>query len=277
MLEFLLGYLIFCVIANHLLFHVILIFPRPHPRPYKVLKQSDVILGNHTSFTAEYLCNSYKPIIRQSVSLRGPQPYDMWCEVIDPENNPFIDIFYRVRWLNENHPNRFLDIIYQIFRTFYFGSRQDLEFILLRIDRTTERISSIKFETDRSLDPDHSSPEHVVAQLTVNANVPSKYDCVVAGVKSDPITLSFIDNHPIIEVLTWNHVFMAGYLSSTFNEYDIPVTFLTEKQYKRYRFDRRSWVDYGVKINKKLPLRNAGWFTAICLIGSIILGFIFLL
>ena len=273
MLELLIGYLIVCLVANYILFHFLLLFPRSFPRPYKVLNPSDTIQLNEKHLTAEAISNSFKPIIRQSISLRGPQPYDIWCEVIDTENNPYFDIFYRVHWLNENHPNRFLDIMYQIFRTFYFGSRQDMEYILLRINRSTKKIITIKFETDRNLKPDHSSPEHIVVQLSAINDSQNKYESMVDGVQSQLIELSFVDQHPIIEVLTWNHVFMVGYLSDKYTEYELPLKFMSEKQYKRYRFDRRSWINYGLKINKKMPLQRAFVITIITLFGSIIIGF----
>lgn len=271
MIEFLIGELVFCLIGSYVLFHVILLFPRSFSRPYKVLDPTDTFEFNQKSITAGTLSNTFKPIIRQSFSLRGPQPYDIWYEVIEPENELFIDVLYRVRWLNENHPNKFLDIIYQVFRTFYFGSRQDLEFILIRINRSSEKISTIKFETDRSLDPDHASPEHIIAQLSVIKDSLNRYESSVEDVIPQSIELTFTDKHPVIEVLTWNHVFMVGYLSKKFNEYDLPITFVTEKQYKKYRLDRRSWVDYGRKINKKMPLQIASLIASITLLGSFLI------
>lgn len=270
MVVFLIEFILLGFLFSYFFFHMLLLFPRPIPRPYKILNPTDIIEVHRESLTVAEFCNEFKPIIRQSTSLRGPKPKDLWYEVIDTDNNQFVDIFFRVRWMNENHPNFFFDILYQLFRKFYFGSHEDLEYVLIRIDRTTGKNINIKFETDRSLNPDHFFPEHIVANLSCINNSDHQYKVIIDDVLNTKCILNFKDNHPIIEVLTWNHVFVHEYRSKTFNEFDLPIKFVTEKDYKKYRFDRRSWVDYGSIINKKLPLQRAFTITTILLLVLIL-------
>ena len=240
-----------------------LIFPLAKKREYLVLGINENVVVAGEKMSVINLTEVYKPIILQEKNLRGPIPTHMYFEVIS-DNDNYLNLIYRVVWNDEIHPKFIINILYKIFRKFYFGSKIDIEIILLKIDKSSEEIIEIKYESDSSNDPNVFKSDH--ALVVYKKTDESRYTQYLNGKKikeTEIFTQNSIEGKKqlILPVLTWNHVFCSniGKLTieqeeSEYKEYNLPVSPLTDKIFKRYRFDRRSWIDYGCSINKKLPL-----------------------
>lgn len=237
------------------------LFPLAKRRNYSIIDCNQNIVIKNKKLKIKDIINDYKPLILQKKNLRGPKPSNLFYEVID-NNKDYLSIIYRVVWPDEIHPNVILNFIYKIFRIFYFGSKKDIEIILIHVNKLTGNIVELKYESDSTMDPDVFKSDHRLVSFN----------------KSDLESLE-IKAQILIPVLTWNHVFDSKLRKEKsenillgYDLYNLPVYSLTNKLYKKFRFDRRSWIEYGSKINKKLPI-IVGICVGIinCLLSSFIL------
>ncbi len=192
------------------------------------------------SISKKKLAEEFKPIIKQSRSLKSPLPTEIWYEIV-PIDSKYTIINYRVKWPSEIHPNPVVDTLYRIFRTFYYGSSEDIEIIQLVIDLEQGKAMQIRLETDSSNDPDVFISDHV--KVTLKRRHGNSFEIWNRKTKIGETTIIFQKKRPIIEVLTWNHVFAVKYSNQQHDLHDLPLRPLTDYLYRRYRLDRRSHFD----------------------------------
>jgi hypothetical protein len=252
-------------------FYFALLIPFAKDRNYEVLERNSKILLKGKQSSIDEISGLYKPIVIQTLSLRGPEPSKAFYEVT-PYQEPYLYVIYRFVWPDEIHPNLFLHWFYKIMRIFYYGSFQDMEIIQIKVNMVTAEIEEIKYETDSSNNPDVFKSDHANAKL---AKIPHKkniYQVYLNKEYIDDIEIIFQENQPLIPVLTWNHVFAIKKRDEKYKQYDLPITPLSNEEFKKYRFDRRSWLDFGVIVNKGLPLQiGIILFTIIAIITSLVL------
>ncbi|MHA1214758.1 MAG: hypothetical protein ACTSR2_06825 [Candidatus Hodarchaeales archaeon] len=233
-----------------------LLFPKAKNRNYRILAPFETVEFKQSQWRIIDLCESYKPIVTQPTTLRGPLPVEMFYEFIPPENG-FFYIIYRVLWPDEVHPNLLVHWLYKIFRRFYYGSVKDIEIIQLKINQNTGVIEEVKFETDSSLDPEVGNSDHAVVEMKKIPGLRCIYHLSVNGESQGDIFIQKEGNRIKIPVLTWNHVFLVFHEQNT--EYiefrDLELSVLTDEMFTRYRFDRRSWLDFGIPVKKTFPLK----------------------
>ncbi len=173
----------------------------------------------------------------------------MFYEVVK-NNDMHLTIIYRVVWPDEVHPNPIIHFIYKAFRIFYYGSYQDMELIVLKIERKTGQIAIIKYETDSSANPDVFISDHtkVTFKRRFTERKENIFSIHLNGKYSGETELSFKRTHPKIPVLTWNHVFAIKKRDNEeYKVFDLPLALLTEYYYQKFRFDRRSCIDFCAK------------------------------
>ncbi|MHA1974943.1 MAG: hypothetical protein ACTSW1_18260 [Candidatus Hodarchaeales archaeon] len=260
-----------------ILFLLGLLFPKARNRNYKILATNDSIKFKQSYWRVVDLCELYKPIIAQSTTLRGPLPSEMFYEFIPPESG-FFYIIYRVLWPDEVHPNIIIHWLYKIFRRFYYGSVRDIEIIQLKINQDTGTIEEIKFETDSSLDPEIGHSDHATVEMRKITGLRCIYHLSVNGESQGDIFLQKEDNRIKIPVLTWNHVFLAFHEHNIdYMEFrDLRLSLLSDEMFTRYRFDRRSWLDFGTPVQKGFPLKIGKYLSfSFSIVSVFVLFFIF--
>ncbi len=190
------------------------------------------------------IATRFAPIIKQSRSLRGPPPTETWYEVM-PVGPNRVRVNYRVKWPAEIHPHRVVDVLYRAFRRFYYGSSEDIEIIQMLIDLKAMKVVQIKIETDSSNDPDVFISDH--AKVTLQRTHDDIFEIKKGKKIIGKTKITFRQKHPIIEVLTWNHVFALKYSNEPSTYHHLPLRPLTDNLYQRYRLDRRSHFDVSDK------------------------------
>lgn len=236
-------------------FYFGLLLPLAKKRDYNTLSSTSNLSLSGEDISAEELVRLYKPIILQTRSLRGPEPTKVFYELIPPFES-YLHVIYRIVWPDEKHPNLIIHWLYRIFRRFYFGSIKDIEIVQLKINLKTGEIEEIKYETDSSNDPDVFRSDHAVAKLVKNSGTEKSYKSYLNEKQMQDIQIDFKEKKPCIPVLTWNHVFtFTPPREEPYLEYDLPIEELPKEFFRKYRFDRRSCLDFGINVDKSLPLK----------------------
>jgi len=252
-------------------FYFALLIPLAKERQYRILSKNSQLTLAKKQLLIEDIVKLFKPIILQSISLRGPEPIEAFYEVICSQE-PYIYVIYRFVWPDEIHPNLLLHFFYKIFRIFYFGSFKDIELIQVKINLETTEIEEIKYETDSSNNPDVIQSDHAEVKLAKILGKNNYYQVYLNEVATEEMEIIFQERRPLIPVLSWNHVFALVKRNEEYRKFDLPVTPLSGKKFKKYRFDRRSGLDFSSTIDKTFPLKiGLATFVITALISSLLL------
>ena len=246
-----------------------------YKRTYESITFNESINFNSSSIQCKNLLEIYKPIVYQENTLRGPKPQKIYAECIRGSSINTIVLVYRIYWKTEEHPRKIFDKLYILFRSAFYGSKADIEFIQLRLN-ANQKLIEIKFESDPSNDPDVLSPQHLLASFTLE---------VVPGIDSisELNELSWIltynnkryqekklifekignnspATHLAIRVFTWNHIYALTQDFTGCQSFDLPLEELTESIYQNLKMSRRSCADYCRTINRKKSILQAIFF-----------------
>lgn len=216
LLTFLIGYTLGLSFMGH------------NRRSYYHLRLQDKINND----TIEQLATRFKPIIFQKDE-HAPTPYKIAYEIIEKPSK--IILIYRIFWKNEILPNRFLHYLYAFFRFFYYGSIEDIEFLEIILNKDNLTIEEIHFETLKE-NSDPRIPFHEYVSLV------KSQDNFVYKTESSTrqIDFPFIVNQQIqLQVASWNHLLMIS-KSLEGKKYDLPLEYLYDNVYQRYKMCRRS-------------------------------------
>lgn len=205
-------------------------------RSYNVLSYDEVIYFKDDKIKVEDIAKEYQPILYQLKSLRGYEPEKTLYEII--EKTEKIIINYYNFWKNEIHPNLIIHYLYSFFRFIYYGSCADIEFVQVVINRRTGEILEVNAESDSHNNPDTFFSDHIKFKIKQKEN--NVYELFLDNKFIKNVFLPKDGNRMKILVITWNHVygFYEGQESYEFKE--IPLVYLTEKLYAKYRMKRRS-------------------------------------
>ena len=227
-------------------------------RSYNWIPFYESIELNSTNILSKDLLEQYKPIIYQDDKLRGPKPQKIYAECI--KDRTMIVLVYRVYWETEQYPYLLLNRLYTLFRSVFYGSKADIEFVQVRLN-TDQKILEIKFESDPSNNPDVLVPQHLLTSFTPDNDSKEKDSC-----KLNTITWALVYNderymkktlrfekignnssvtHVAMRVFTWNHLYSIKQDFSRCQSFDLPLEDLTESIYRKLKMTRRSWADFG--------------------------------
>lgn len=225
-------------------------------RAYKSLLPSESLNIAGQTTTIDSFAQLYKP--EMFLRPNTPTPPLKWIWYEATPNDTTIDFTYYFAWENEINPNKTIHNLYSIFRAAYYGyPLYDIEYFQVNIDKSTGLIKRLRFETSKSDDYFPTIVEHIIIAInrTQNGNY-IKYKINDSGENlssQEPIDLICEDKRVKAGVQTWNH--LTRLLdSNVVSEYsllqDMPLKFLTDSDYKRYKFVRKSHGDHKTKENK---------------------------
>ncbi|MEQ9716416.1 MAG: hypothetical protein ACTSSP_08175 [Candidatus Asgardarchaeia archaeon] len=177
-----------------------------------------VVDSNYSDMTFAN-ASKYSPII---FTEPGDKPIKISYLYKDKDNM----LTYYIFWKDEYHPDHVIDSLYRFFRTFYFGSSVDIERIKIRFyENNTPEL--LIFETVN---------HEVVELLIINKTY--------AQFKNGSIVKCLRDYHPILYIVTWNHMFglkpISGksYIENNFTN----IEKLTLEEYVAFKMFRRSRI-----------------------------------
>ena len=216
--------------------------PTDQPRIPPLALQTRIVLEGK-NWTVEELASRYKPIIRQRSTSRD-KPVRMTYEFLD-ETLQFV-VKYYVIWSDEVHPVPIVDVIYRLFRNFYYGSSSDIERIEIVVDKTSGKVSKVLFETEP---PKASSvfPSHARATLS---RTNQKYTLSIDDTAAMEVNPWFRDRRIELLVASWNHEFAVSFSPSGTAAYDPPMKLLGDHEYATFRYATRTTGNLGTTCQK---------------------------
>ncbi|MCX6227036.1 MAG: hypothetical protein NTV01_20195 [Bacteroidia bacterium] len=254
-LKIFVNILLFCLI---LLLSVLIAsyFTGRDKRSYKTFLPSDTLNIGGEIFTIENLAQQYKPEMYLRPSTPTPKLEWIWYEATP--NDSTIDLNYHFAWENEINPNKTIHYLYSIFRAAYYGyPLYDIEYFQINVNKSTGLVQRIRFETSNS---DYYFPpvvEHIIIAIDKDENgnyYKTKISSTGEKISSGELIDVVFDNRRIkAGVQTWNH--LSRLLDkNVISEYsllqDMPLKFLSESDYKNYKFVRKSQGDPKTKENR---------------------------
>lgn len=220
-------------------------------RRYFVYAPEDSVQLAGQSLSIRRIAEEYQPRMYVRASTPSPKLLWVWYEAVPTTSG--IELIYYHAWENEVHPHTLIHSLYSIFRAAYYGyPLYDIEYFQMSIDRDAGAISALRFETSRREDFYQWAPRHVTARWTLNDD--GTYRVVQSSGREADVeriqsaNLMRDGNRIRIGAQTWNH--LTRVLDETDAEYgraiDAPLRFLSDGQYRRHKFARRSRGDYGL-------------------------------
>jgi hypothetical protein len=207
-------------------------------RNYSVLQPDAVVNGQKIIDILE----KYKPIIYQTENIKIEVEYFLY-EFVEQEDK--LVLLYRPLWRDEIHPNKVIHHLYKYFREIYYGSVKDIEFIEIFVDKKTGDILSFSFET---LTPG----THLRKPGHEFTNIVKKGDKFYNQTKNDElVSAPFEGSRCVLQVKTWNHLLCINE-NPEGKKFDLPLKYLTNWQYRKYAFSRRSSGFIKTPLNKNV-------------------------
>jgi len=246
-------------------------------RDYQVLDPDQTVDIEQKKMLVSQLAELYKPRMFINSATPSPPLLWVWYEAIANENR--YDIVYYHVWENEINPNRIIHYYYSLFRAFYFGyPLYDIEYFQVKINRNDGTIQGLRFETSPSDEYYQLIPDHIIVLINKIDSV--KYREQRMSTKGnilsekDDVNLQLEDTHVMVAAQTWNHVHCLRSNEKYDLYLDAPLKILTEEDYQKYKFSRKSQGDYRTrqKFGSKL-IGNLSRFYFLIIPASILLLF----
>lgn len=180
-------------------------------RAYATLAAGETVLVGGRQVSAEGLAESCSP--QMHLHSETPSPPLLWTfyEVVPDPGGGFVDVVYYFVWENEINPNPAIHRLYSLFRAAYYGYPvYDIEYLQVRIESDSRRISDILFETATTSNYFETVKEHIVARYA--AGQKGRFDETMTDQAGAPLShregveLFFEDHHVKVVALTWNHL-----------------------------------------------------------------------
>lgn len=254
-LKIFINILLFCFI---LLLSVLIAsyFTGRDKRSYKTFLPSDTLSISRKTFTIENLIQQYKPEMYLRPSTPTPKLEWIWYEATP--NNSTIDLTYHFVWENEINPNKTIHNLYSIFRAAYYGySLYDIEYFQVNVNKSNGLVQRLRFETSKSDDYFPTVVKHIIVAIDKDENG-NYYKTKISATgeiisPKELIDVEFDNQRVKAGVQTWNH--LTRLLDkNVISEYsllqDMPLKFLSDSDYKSYKFVRKSQGDHKTKENK---------------------------
>jgi hypothetical protein len=220
-------------------------------RAYHIIDLDEIVIIKGDEFDVKQLAERYVPNVFIQKNYETPPLLWVWYEVIEVEKS--YDIQYYFVWENEIHPNAILHNLYSFFRGIYYGiPLYDVEYWQVSVDKETGDINKMRFETSPGDDYNVTISKHWISEYYRQND--GFYENVVID-KDDNVEISrnccqeikFKSTHPEIISQTWNHLtrLLTPEDGDDLHEFvDINLKELTEQDYQRHKFVRKSQGDH---------------------------------
>lgn len=198
--------------------------------------EEDIVITGSKMSILEAM-KAYRPIFYLHNDLNDIQPEQLLCDAIHSGDSLIFN--YYLKWPDERHPIYPIHVIYRMYRSYYYGSPADIEYIQLSVNLQNGVITSLAFERDPNKNPFVIIPKHekVTAQRTSAA---AQFHVYIAGDRVVPRNFDFDGGKRLkILVSTWNHTY-DFYNGKGILLKDVPLIPMSDELYDKYYMDRRS-------------------------------------
>ncbi len=216
-------------------------------RNYTVLPENALIKINGEEKKLVEFVKKYLPHIYLNQNYESPDLLFINYEVIEKEHIYILRL--HLEWEDEFVPNNFLDFLYRIIRRIIYGpSNNDIEFLQLNIDKNSEKINQILFETKEEKKNYHSNQQtHLIVDIKKENEIFIKS---IHRKKNREIILQenlgfSISNHIHLESVTWNHLMeIIEQPHSELQLLNYEIQYLDDESYRKKRYAKRSQADF---------------------------------
>jgi len=205
-------------------------------RDYLVLRPDGEIELAGNRLTPYEAAEKYLPVLYLHQNLDYMRPERILFETVDAGDRFLFN--YYVHWRDEIHPFPPVHHIYRIFRSAYYGSAKDIEYVQAGVSRDDGSVSRFAFERDPSGHSDSFAPRHDTI-LCERPRGTGEFTVRVNGRENDKRDIEFRDGRPTILVATWNHIY-DFYDGEGILMDDPPLEPLYSRLYRRLFMSRRS-------------------------------------
>jgi len=213
-------------------------------RPCAVPPDTTLTVGGRT-WSARQLAMTYRPVFLLARTHTTPPLLQVGYEVI-PEPGHVMLLFYPV-WADEQHPQPFLHATYAAYRRLRYGSVRDIEFVQLRLDRTTGALTELLFETAPGTPFSAAVVEHSRLRLIRDrAGLYAGHLTTPDGEERRRAPMALPTRGPRLRLLvqTWNHLQrLPEPREQDLRPLEAALVPITLDFYKAFRLHRRSQGD----------------------------------
>lgn len=229
------SFVFFLVMTGHL------------PRSYKVFDPNRQIEISGVFLTVEEVAKRYKPHFYMRSDTFSPPALMLWWHAIDDQENRSLVLIYHVLWEDEIHPNPIIHNIYRLYRALYYGIPvRDIEYVQINISYEDGSIRRVRYEGTFSDDYYAPIHKHKMVLITSDGNNATEYMLQNDGSVQLSRKIPPPEKPLCFGVVSWSHQFVL--LNSNKSSYDskisIPLKFLSDEEYQKYKFARRSQGDF---------------------------------
>lgn len=217
-------------------------------RAYQVISPDEFVVIQDQKISVQSLAESYQPLMHLRNSTPSPPLLWVYYEAVAAEKT--IDLVYYYVWENEVNPEPGIDKAYWLFRAAYFGYPvRDIEFLQVKVDRQTGEVAELFFETSPG------DNFFVTFSLHIRARYLRQPDGSYLEIRADRsdaelsrqagVEVLFNDQRALVLAQTWNHLTRLLFSDDQdVSPVDAPLKYLTEPEYRAYKFCRKSQGDY---------------------------------
>jgi hypothetical protein len=215
-------------------------------RSYSILDHHAPVVVAGRPITLEGLAASFQPQLFQEHGCYSPPPLKMWWEAIDSAGA--IALVYHPVWQDERHPVTILHWVYYIYRAIVYGIPvRDIEYIQINIRRSDSLIQRIRYEGNTALSCNEWYGKHTFITINRQGSQYVKTTTVNNSSNAQAVQIDYPTLN--LRIATWSHQFDLIENENKKGLYAIqmPLEYLTEEKYRKYKLARRSQGDFATK------------------------------
>ncbi len=222
-------------------------------RAYPTLPPDSTLTLAGQTVSVRDLAERYQPALFLRAGTESPPLLWVWYEAVANVEAGTVSLVYYHAWQGEINPNPVVDVLYAGFRALYYGyPLYDIEYQQVDVALADGAIQRVRFETGAADDFYAVVSEHRVVTLTrlpsgrYRQEVGDRAGQILAA--ESEVDVEAADGRLRLGVQTWNH--MSVLLSQSPDPaYPkavpvAPLRALTDEDYARYRFARKSQGDH---------------------------------
>lgn len=231
-------------------------------RAYPTLPPDSTLTLAGETVSVRELAARYQPALFLRAGTQSPPLLWVWYEAVANAEAGTVSLVYYHAWQGEINPNPVVDVLYAGFRSLYYGyPLYDIEYQQVDVALADGAIQRVRFETGAADDFYTVVSEHRVVTLErlpsgrYRQELSDRAGNLLAA--TPEVEVSPVDGRLRLGVQTWNHmsVLLHQAPDPAYPE-AVPAASLralTDEEYARYRFARKSQGDHRTVENPLAP------------------------
>lgn len=237
-------------------------------RSYEVLKPDEKVKIANDWLTLTDVALKYQPQFYMRPDATSPNVLMLWWHAVDDRTSNTLALIYHVTWEDEILPNPLLHQLYRIYRAIYYGMPvRDIEYVQINISYIDGTIQRVRYEGTFADNYDSLISEHKIIKIISHKDGVLEYSYRVDG---SIVSIREIDSLEVplrFGVASWSHQFVLLDPEDILytQKLEMPLVYLDDDNYRRYKFARKSQGDYVT--HESSLVRFASIVLFICFLG----------